>query len=86
MNVAAIFTIVIAMFSVAASAQESFAPDAQKVDAMTRNCVYNSSFYSQGAIICLGRVRGLQCSSGSWVPTQDLDGCKEQAPVSPPAR
>jgi hypothetical protein len=73
-----------AMISSAASAQEAFGPDAQKIDSMSRNCVYNSAFYSQGAIVCLGRVRGLQCSAGSWVPTQDLDACKEQVPVQPP--
>jgi hypothetical protein len=72
------------MMSDAASAQDAFEPDAQKIDSMTRNCVYNSAFYSQGAIICLGRVRGLQCSSGNWVVTQDLDACKEQIPVQPP--
>ena len=76
--------IVVAMMSGAASAQDTFTPDLQKIDSMTRNCVYNSAFYSQGAIICLGGGRGLQCTSGSWVPTQDPAACKDQVPTSPP--
>lgn len=84
-----IFAIVIAMMSNAASAQGTFTPDAfppdpQKIDTMTRNCVYNSAFYSQGAVICLGGGRGLQCNSGSWVPTQDPAACTGQVPAPPP--
>jgi hypothetical protein len=67
-----------------ATAQDVFIPDPQKIDSMTRSCVYNSSFYSQGAIICLGGGRGLQCSSSSWVPTQDPAACKDQVPLPPP--
>jgi hypothetical protein len=70
----------------AASAQDFIMPDPQKIDSMTRNCVYNSAFYSQGAVICLGGGRGLQCSSGSWIGTQDLAACKDQVPTPLPAR
>src|SRR5262249_7125950 len=68
-----IFAIVMAMMSDAASAQGTFTPDPlipdpQKIDAMTRNCVYQSAFYSQGAVVCLGGGRGLQCAAGSWIP------------------
>jgi hypothetical protein len=80
------FAIVVAMTSGAASAQDTFPPDPQKIDSMTRNCVYNSAFYSQGAIICLGGARGLQCTNGSWIATQDINGCKDQIPVQPPPR
>jgi hypothetical protein len=73
------------MMSGAASAQDIVMPDPQKIDSMTRNCVYNSAFYSQGAIICLGGGRALQCSTGSWVDTRDPAGCKDQVPT-PPAR
>ena len=76
------FAIAIAMMmSGAASAQDYFTPDPQKIDSMTRNCVYSSAFYSQGAIICLGGGRGLQCSNGSWVPTQDPVACTGQPPT-----
>lgn len=79
---------VAAMMPGAVSAQstftpEPFPPDPQKIDSMTRNCVYHSAFYSQGAVICIGGGRGLQCSSGSWVPTQDPSGCMGQMPTSP---
>jgi hypothetical protein len=57
----------------------------QKIDSVTRSCVYNSAFYSQGAVICLGGGRGLQCNNGSWIGIQEIDACKEQAPT-PPAR
>ena len=30
-----------------AQAQDFIMPDPQKIDTMTRNCVYNSAFYSQ---------------------------------------
>jgi hypothetical protein len=62
----------------AASAQDIIMPDPQKIDSMTKNCVYSSAFYSQGAVICLGGGRGLQCSSGNWVDTQDPNACKGQ--------
>src|SRR5262245_4148366 len=83
------FAIVIAMMSNAVSAQgtftpDPFIPDPQKIDAMTRNCVYNSSFYSQGAVICLGGGRGLQCAGGSWIPTQDPAACAGQVPTPSP--
>jgi hypothetical protein len=56
------FAIFIAcMMSGAALAQDIIMPAPQKIDSMTRNCVYNSAFYSQGAVICLGGGRGLQC-------------------------
>jgi hypothetical protein len=74
------------MTSGAASAQDYLAPDPQKIDAMTRSCVYNSAFYSQGSVICIGGGRGLQCTSGSWVATQDPAACKDQAPILPPVR
>jgi hypothetical protein len=74
---------VVACISESASAQDVFIPDPQKIDSMTRSCVYNSSFYSQGAIICLGGGHGLQCNSGSWVPTQDPAACKDQVPLPP---
>jgi hypothetical protein len=47
------FAIVIisCMVSGAASAQDIIMPDPQKIDSMTRSCVYNSAFYSQGAVI-----------------------------------
>jgi hypothetical protein len=73
------------MRSGSASAQDIIMPDPQKIDSMTRNCVYNSAFYSQGAVVCLGGGRGLQCSNGSWVATQDPAACKDQVPT-PPAR
>jgi hypothetical protein len=77
------------MMSGAASAQstftpEPFTPDPQKIDSMTRNCVYHSAFYSQGAVICIGGGRGLQCSNASWTPTQDPSGCTGQVPTPPP--
>ena len=78
------FAIAITMMSAAASAQDTFPPDAQKIDTMTRSCVYNSAFYSQGAIICLGGPRGLQCSGGNWIAAQDPTVCKDQAPLPPP--
>ena len=79
------FAIVIAcMASGAASAQDAFSPDPQKIDSMTRNCVYNNAFYSQGAIVCLGAGRGLQCSTGSWITTQDTASCREQVPAPQP--
>jgi hypothetical protein len=64
------FAVVIAIMSGAVSAQSTFTPDPftpdpQKIDSMTRNCVYHSAFYSQGAIICIGGGRGLQCSNAS---------------------
>jgi hypothetical protein len=68
----------------AASSQDIIVPDPQKIDSMTRNCVYNSAFYSQGSLICLGAGRGLQCTSGSWVATQDPAACKDQVPLQPP--
>jgi hypothetical protein len=71
------------MRSGSASAQDFSMPDPQKIDSMTRNCVYNSAFYSQGAVICLGGGRGLQCSNGSWLPTQDPATCKDQIPALP---
>ena len=77
--------VIACMMPGAASAQDIIMPDPQKIDSMTRNCVYNSAFYSQGAVICLGGGRGLQCSSGSWIGTQDLAACKDQVPT-PPAR
>jgi hypothetical protein len=58
--------------------------DPQKIDSMTRNCVYNNAFYSQGAIVCLGAGRGLQCSAGNWIITQDAASCREQVPAQPP--
>lgn len=64
--------------------QDIIIPDPQKIDSMTRNCVYNSAFYSQGAIICLGGGRGLQCGNGNWIGTQDATACKDQAPAAPP--
>ena len=76
--------VIACMMSGAASAQDIIMPDPQKIDSMTRNCVYNSAFYSQGAVICLGGGRGLQCSNGSWIGTQDLDACKDQVPTPPP--
>ena len=80
--------VIACMMSGAASAQgimpEPVMPDPQKIDSMTRNCVYNSAFYSQGAVICLGGGRGLQCSSGSWIPTQDPAACKDQIPTLHP--
>ena len=69
----------------AASAQDIIMPDPQKIDSMTRTCVYNSAFYSQGAIVCLGGGHGLQCNNASWVATQDPAACKDQVPT-PPAR
>jgi hypothetical protein len=77
------------MMSNTALAQGTFTPDVlpldpQKIDAMTRNCVYNSAFYSQGAVVCLGGGRGLQCNSGSWVPTQDPAACSGQLTAQPP--
>jgi hypothetical protein len=79
------FAVIIAcIMSGAASAQDMIMPDPQKIDSMTRNCVYNSAFYSQGAVICLGGGRGLQCSNGSWIGTQDIGACKDQVPISPP--
>jgi hypothetical protein len=79
------FAIVIAcMASGAASAQDAYLPDPQKIDSMTRNCVYNNAFYSQGAIVCLGAGRGLQCSAGSWIIIQDAASCREQVPAQPP--
>jgi hypothetical protein len=78
---------VIAMLPGAASAQDAFTPpDPQKIDSMTRSCVYNNAFYSQGAIICLGGARGLQCSNASWIATQDPTGCRDQIPIQPPPR
>jgi hypothetical protein len=41
------------------SAQDINMSAPQKIDSMTRSCVYNSAFYSQGAVICLGGGRGL---------------------------
>ena len=81
------FAIVVAacMMSGAASAQDIIMPDPQKIDSMTRNCVYNSAFYSQGAVICLGGGRGLQCTNGNWIGTQDITACKDEVPT-PPAR
>jgi hypothetical protein len=76
--------VIACMISGATSAQDVFVPDPQKIDSMTRSCVYNSSFYSQGAIICLGGGHGLQCSSGGWVSTQDPAACKDQVPMPPP--
>jgi hypothetical protein len=81
--------VVISMMTSAASAQNTFTPepfvlDPQKIDSMTRNCVYHSAFYSQGAIICIGGSRGLQCSNASWIPTQDPSGCTGQVPAPPP--
>jgi hypothetical protein len=74
------------MMASAASAQDIIMmPDPQKIDAMSRNCVYNSAFYSQGAFICVGGGRGLQCGNGSWVDAQDPTSCKNQPPT-PPAR
>jgi hypothetical protein len=78
------FVMAITMTSGAASAQDTFPSDAQKIDAMTRSCVYNSAFYSQGSIICLGGPRGLQCSGGSWIAAQDPAVCKDQVPLPPP--
>ena len=43
-----------------------------------------STLCSRFAIICLGGGRGLQCSSGSWVATQDPAACKDQIPGPPP--
>ena len=79
----ALAIIIACMAPGAASAQDFIMPDPQKIDAMTRNCVYNNAFYSQGAVICLGGGRGLQCSNGSWVGTQDLGACKDQVPTPP---
>ena len=76
--------VIACMMSGAASAQDIIMPDPQMIDSMTRNCVYNSAFYSQGAVMCLGGGRGLQCSNGSWIGTQDLDACKDQVPTPPP--
>ncbi len=76
--------VVACMMPGAATAQDILIPDPQKIDSMTRNCVYNSAFYSQGAVICLGGGRGLQCSSGSWVATQDAAACKDPVPTQPP--
>jgi hypothetical protein len=81
------FAIVLAcIMSGTASAQDIILPDPQKIDAMARSCVYNSAFYSQGSIICLGGGHGLQCTSGSWVGTQDLTACKDQVPIPMPPR
>ena len=85
-----LLAVVISLTSGAVSAQsafvpEPFVPDPQKIDSMTRNCVYQSAFYSQGAIICIGGSRGLQCSNASWIPTQDPSGCTGQVP-EPPSR
>jgi hypothetical protein len=68
-----------------AAAQDIFMPDPQKIDSMTRSCVYNNAFYSQGAIICLSAGRGLQCTGGSWIVTQDptAAACKDQASMPP---
>ena len=69
----------------AASAQTTILPpDPQKIDAMTKSCVYNSAFYSQGAFICVG-ARGLQCGNGNWVDAQDPSTCKGQSQI-PAAR
>lgn len=76
--------VIACMMSRVASAQDIFLPDPQKIDSMTRNCVYNNAFYSQGALICLGGGRGLQCSSGSWIPTQDPTACEDQVPTPSP--
>jgi hypothetical protein len=85
-----LFAVVIAMMSSAVSAQntftpEPFAPDPQKIDSMTRSCVYHSAFYSQGAVICIGGGRGLQCTNANWVPIQDPSGCTGQV-STPPTR
>lgn len=82
-----VFVVVVigCMRSGGASAQDMIIPDPQKIDSMTRNCVYNSAFYSQGAIVCLGGGHGLQCNNASWVATQDPAACKDQVPT-PPAR
>ena len=80
----ALAIIVIAVTLSAVSAQDIFMPDPQKIDSMTRNCVYNNAFYSQGAVICIGGGRGLQCTSGSWISTQDAAACKDQFPAPPP--
>jgi hypothetical protein len=57
-------------------------PDPQKIDAMTKSCVYNSAFYSQGAFICVG-ARGLQCGNANWVDAQDPSTCKGQSQIPP---
>jgi hypothetical protein len=80
-------TVVIACtISGAASAQDIYISDPQKIDSMTRSCVYNNAFYSQGAIICLSAGRGLQCANGSWITTQDpiAAACKDQIPIQVP--
>jgi hypothetical protein len=71
-------------FSTASAQTTIVPPDPQKIDAMTKSCVYNSAFYSQGAFICVG-ARGLQCGNGNWVDAQDPSTCKGQ-PLVPPAR
>ncbi len=76
--------VVACIMPTAVSAQDLILPDPQKIDSMTRNCVYNSAFYSQGAILCLGGGRGLQCSSGSWIGTQDIAACTGSALTPPP--
>jgi hypothetical protein len=79
--------IISCMMSGAASAQDVIMSDPLKIDSMTRSCVFNSAFYSHGAVLCLGGDRGLQCSNGSWIGTQDLEACKDQAPTpTAPAR
>lgn len=87
MRKSALAVAVACVMSGAASAQDIM-PDPQKIDAMTRHCVFNSAFYSQGAIICIGPLRGLQCASGNWVSSQDQNNpansaCKDFVPTSP---
>ena len=86
MSKSAVAIIIITGITVgAASAQTTIVPpDPQKVDAMTKSCVYNSAFYSQGAFICVG-ARGLQCGNGNWVDAQDPSTCKGQSQI-PPSR
>ena len=86
MSKLAVAITVITCFAVgAASAQTTILPpDPQKIDAMTKSCVYNSAFYSQGAFICVG-ARGLQCGNGNWVDAQDPSTCKSQSQI-PAAR
>ena len=76
------------MMSSAALPQDIM-PDPAKIDSMSKHCVYNSAFYSQGSIICIGERRALQCNIGSWNTNPDPNNfmnaaCKDQAPASPP--
>jgi hypothetical protein len=81
-----VISVTACIMSGAASAQDFYMPDPQKIGSMTKSCVYNNAFYSQGAIICLSVGRGLQCSGGSWIATQDpiVTACKDQMPIPVP--